>query len=73
MEKCKEEKLGMYEVYRLTLDHYRIAGEDSFRLEEPVVVKMVVDMRDGIPKPVCINRMIDMMREAVLNLSKQEC
>ena len=53
------------EVYRLTLEHFIRYGEDVHQLEEPLVVQMIVD-RQYAPTPICINRMLDMMRDEVL-------
>jgi len=64
MDTEKAEAMKSYEVYKLTLEHY-IDGETPVRLEEPIVVKMVVD-REYVPSAVCLNRMLDMMREYVL-------
>jgi hypothetical protein len=56
----------MYETYALRLDHYMVteSGERCM-LEEPLVVKMVID-KTAMPAPVCLNRMLDMMRNEVL-------
>ena len=54
------------EVYSLRLDHYMVDDEgDRFKLEEPLAVQMIIDRRT-MPVPVCLNRMLDMMREEVL-------
>ena len=53
------------EVYRLTLEHIIYFGGDMSRLEEPLVVQMVVD-RQYAPTAICLNRMLDMMRDEVL-------
>ena len=55
----------MNEIYRLTLTHYMAAGDEHISLEDPLVVQMVFD-RSYYAVPVCINRMIDMMREEIL-------
>ena len=56
----------MYETYALRLDHYMEAESgERCRLEEPLVVKMVID-KTARPFPVCLNRMLDMMRNEVL-------
>lgn len=54
-----------YETYRLTLEHYIGYGEDKHQLDEPLVVQMVVD-RQYAPTAICLNRMLDMMREELL-------
>ena len=54
------------EVYRLTLEHFMRYGEDVHRLEEPLVVQMIVD-RQYAPTAICLNRMLEMMRNEVLN------
>ena len=64
MDTKEVEVLKPYEVYRLTLEHY-VDGETPIRIEEPIVVKMAVD-RQYMPSAVCINQMLDMMREYVL-------
>ena len=53
-----------YETYQLTLQHYIVCDEECIKLEEPLVVKMIV--RNDIPTPICLNRMIDMMRDEML-------
>ena len=53
------------EVYRLALEHFICHGEDRHRLEEPLVVQMFVD-RQYAPAAICLNRMLDMMRDEVL-------
>ena len=53
------------EVYRLTLEHFTRYSEDMHRLEEPLVVQMIVD-RQYAPTAICLNRMLDMMRDEVL-------
>lgn len=53
------------EVYRLTLEHFIWYGEDRHQLEEPLVVQMIVD-RQYAPTAICLNRMLDMMRNEVL-------
>ena len=53
------------EVYRLTLEHFTRYGEDMHRLEDPLVVQMIVD-RQYAPTAICLNQMLDMMRDEVL-------
>lgn len=53
------------EVYRLTLEHFICYGKDRHRLEEPLVVQMIVD-RQYAPTAICLNRMLDMMSNEVL-------
>lgn len=53
------------EVYRLTLDHFIDYGEERIRLEEPLVVQMIYD-RSYAPSAVCLNSMIESMRDEVL-------
>lgn len=53
------------EVYRLTLDHFVLDDEDKHRLEEPLVVQMIVN-RQYAPTAICLNRMLEMMRDEVL-------
>ena len=55
------------ETYRLTLEHYICHGGECHRLDEPLVVQMVID--GHVPSPVYINRMLDMMRNEVLQMS----
>lgn len=53
------------EIYRLTLEHYIDDGENRYRIDEPLVVQMIVD-RQYTPTAICLNRMLDMMREELL-------
>ena len=59
-----------YETYQLTLQHYIVCDEEYIKLEEPLVVKMIVS--NDIPTPVCLNRMIDMMRDEMLKRNEAE-
>ena len=52
------------EIYRLTLEHYIDNGKDRHRIDEPIVVQMVHTTE--VPVPVCLNRMLDMMKEELL-------
>lgn len=56
----------MYETYELRLDHY-IVDQDGDRhlLEKPLVIRMVNDRRYA-PISICINNMIDKMRDEML-------
>lgn len=65
MDSGKEEYLKPYEIYRLTLEHYINGEEERINIEEPIVVKMVFD-RHYVPSPVCLNRMLDIMRDEML-------
>lgn len=58
-----------YETYQITLQHYIVCDEEYIRLEEPLVVKMIVS--NDIPAPVCLNRMIDMMRDEMLKRNER--
>ena len=58
------------EIYRLTLEHYFDDGESRHRIDEPIVVQMV--HMTEIPVPVCLNRMLDMMREELLRMEGEE-
>lgn len=54
------------EVYRLTLEHLVIDNDGKrSRLEEPLVVQMIYDRR-YTPSAVCLNSMIERMRDEVL-------
>lgn len=55
----------MYEIYELRLDHYINDQGDRHPLDEPLVVRMVYDRR-YVPSPICINSMIDKMRDEIL-------
>lgn len=55
----------MYEVYELRLDHYIDDQGDRHPLDEPLVVRMVYDRR-YVPSSICINSMIDKMRDEML-------
>lgn len=55
----------MIEVYRLTLDHYIDDGEKHHQIEEPLVVAMMLDTTYK-PASVCLNSMLDKMREEML-------
>lgn len=53
------------EVYRLTLDHFIDNDGKRSRLEEPLIVQMVYDRR-YTPSAICLNSMIERMRDEVL-------
>lgn len=55
----------MYEIYELRLDHYIEDQGDRHSLDEPLVVKMMYDRR-YVPLSICINSMIDKMRDEML-------
>lgn len=59
------------EIYRLTLSHYIASGEERVRIDEPLVVQMIID-RQYTPTPVCLNRMLDMMRNEVLRRAGED-
>ena len=59
----------MNEIYRLRLDHYIDDGEKRHRVEEPLVIQMIVN-RTYMPVPVCLNSMLDKMREELLTREK---
>ena len=56
------------EIYRLTLEHFICYDKDRHQLEEPLVLQMIVD-RQYAPTAICLNRMLDMMREELLRRS----
>jgi len=68
-EKEMQEEQRSYEVYRLTLEHYIDRAGSRTRLEEPLTVQMVIDNR-LMPRPVYLNRMLDMMRDQVLRMAE---
>lgn len=58
----------MDEIYRLRLDHFLmmdVENKEYHRLEEPLVVQVVID-RSYMPKAVCLNNMMDMMKAELL-------
>jgi len=59
------------EIYRLTLSHYIESEEERIRIEEPLVIQMIFD-RQYTPTPVCLNRMLDKMRDEVLKRAGDE-
>ena len=56
----------MTEKYRLRLDHFFDDGEKRHQIEEPLVIQMIVD-HTYMSVPVCLNNMLDKMREELLN------
>lgn len=57
------------EIYRLTLEHYIDDGENRYRIDKPIVVQMIHVTE--IPVPVCLNRMLAMMREELLRTENE--
>ena len=58
------------EIYCLTLEHYIDDGENRCKIDEPIVVQMV--HVTNIPVPICLNRMLDIMREELLRRGGEE-
>ena len=56
----------MDEIYRLRLDHYIDDGEKRHQVEEPLVIQMIIN-NTYMSIPVCLNDMLDKMREELLN------
>ena len=65
MIEIKDTDLPIYEIYALRLDHYILDQDGRHSLDEPIVVQMAYD-RKYMPLPICINSMIDKMREEML-------
>ena len=66
VRRMDEEKTKIpIEGYRLSLIHYIDDGENRHMLEEPLVIQMIYN-RQFMPQPICINRMLDMMRDEVM-------
>ena len=59
------------EVYRLVLEHFADNDGKRSRLEEPLIVQMVFDRRYA-PPAVCLNSMIERMRDEVLKRATEE-
>lgn len=59
------------EIYRLTLSHYIESEEDRIMVDEPLVVQMIFD-RTYVPTPVCLNQMLDRMRDEVLRRAGED-
>ena len=60
----------MFEIYRLRLDHYIDDGEKRHQIEEPLVVSMTCDTT-FMPASVCLNSILDKMREEILSRGKE--
>ena len=60
----------MNEIYRLRLDHFFDDGEKRHQIEEPLVVSMTFDTT-FMPASVCLNSMLDKMREEILSRGKE--
>ena len=56
----------MNEIYRLRLDHFFDDEEKRHQIEEPLVIEMMVNST-YMSVPVCLNKMLDKMREELLN------
>ena len=56
------------EIYRLTLEHYIQTDEGRVRIEEPLIVQMIYDRRFS-PASICLNHMMDMMRNEMLRMA----
>ena len=67
MIEIKDTDLPIYEIYTLRLDYYIEDQGDRHPLDEPLVVKMVYDRR-YVPLSMCINSMIDKMRDEMLKM-----
>jgi hypothetical protein len=63
----------MDEIYRLRLDHFMMDMENGERhkLDEPLVVQMVLDRR-YMPQAVCLNNMMDMMKAELLRRAGEQ-
>ena len=59
------------EIYRLTLSHFLESEEERIRIEEPLVVQMIFD-RQYTSTAVCLNRMLDRMRDEVLKRAGED-
>ena len=59
------------EIYRLQLDHYMQDKEGQYQLEPPLVVQMIYDRQHG-NLSICLNDMIDKIRDAVLRKAEKE-
>ena len=53
------------EIYKLTLEHYIDYTEERINIEEPLVVQMIID-RTYAPTPICLNAMLDRMKDEML-------
>lgn len=70
MESGKAEYLKSYEIYKLTLEHYVNGEEKRINIEEPIVVQMAFFDMHYEPNPVCLNRMLDIMRDEMLKRAR---
>lgn len=61
----KDEKPVISEVYQLTLEHYMNIEGSKHKLDDPIIVQTIMD-RDHGPTTLCLNRMMDMMRDMLL-------
>lgn len=59
------------EIYRLTLSHYIESEEERIMVDEPLVVQMIFD-RTYAPTSVCLNQMLDRMRDEVLRRAGED-
>ena len=66
MIEMENEIIKSNEVYRLTLEHYMDYSGERVRIEEPIVVQMVQIAINGVSAPVCLNMMLDRMKEEVI-------
>ena len=57
----------MDEIYRLRLDRFMMDAENGERhkLEEPLIVQMILDRR-YMPQAVCLNNMMDRRKAELL-------
>lgn len=57
----------MDEIYRLRLDHFGMdmGSGERHKLEEPLIVEMILDRR-YMPQAICLNNMMDMMKAELL-------
>ena len=63
----------MDEIYRLRLDHIMmdVENEEYHRLEEPLVVQMVLDRRYR-PQAICLNDMMEMLKAELLRRAGEQ-
>lgn len=62
----------MHELYRLRLDHLMLDAENDeyHRLEDPLVIQVILDR--GMPKAICLNNMMDMMKAELLRRAGEQ-
>lgn len=65
MIEINDTDLPIYDIYALRLDHYIEDQSGRHLLDEPLVVKMAYDRR-YVLLPICINSMINKMRDEML-------